>query len=124
MTKILVADDEPDIVFLVKKFLNKGEYEVVEAYGGKEALSKTRDEDPDLVLLDVMMPDLDGWDVARTLKTEDDTKHIPIIFLSVRNCEGSRIKSREYAFADAHIGKPASGQEILDAVGAVLGTPS
>jgi CheY-like chemotaxis protein len=116
MTKILLVDDEPDIIYLVKKILEKGGYEVVEAYGGKEALKMTESEDPDLVLLDIMMPDLDGWDVSRTLKSREDTKHIPVVMLSVRSSSDSRLKSREYAHADAHIGKPASSNAILKTI--------
>jgi CheY-like chemotaxis protein len=120
MAKILLVDDEPDIVYLVKRFLEKGGYDVVEAYGGEEALKKTRKERPDLVLLDIMMPGLDGWDVSRTLKTGEDTKNIPVVMLTVRGSGDSRLKSREYAFADAHLAKPSSGKDILRVINSVL----
>jgi CheY-like chemotaxis protein len=118
--KILLVDDEPDIVYLVRKYLENGGYEVVEAYGGLEAIRKTRKERPDLVLLDIMMPDLDGWDVSRALKSREETRHIPIVMLSVKASHDSRLKSRKYAHADAHLGKPASGREILETVGTFL----
>jgi CheY-like chemotaxis protein len=118
--KILLVDDEPDIVYLVRRFLEIGGYTVVEAYGGREALEKTEKENPDLVLMDVMMPDLDGWEVSRSLKSSEDTRHIPIVMLTVRTSHDSRQKSNEYAFADAHLGKPASGKNILSTVDTVL----
>ncbi len=120
MEKILFADDEPDIVYLFRRFLEKGGFEVVEAYGGEEALKKTRSENPDLVILDVMMPDLDGWDVSRKIKTEEDTKHIPVVMLTVRTSFGSRRKSFEYGFADAHIGKPVNGKDVVKVIKGIL----
>jgi len=119
-SKILLVDDEPDIIYLVRRFLEREGYNVVEAYGGRDALRKTVEEQPDLILLDVMMPDLDGWDVSRTLKTECETQHIPIVMLTVRASFDSRQKSFEYAYADAHLGKPASGKDIVSAVGSAL----
>ncbi|GBE18064.1 alkaline phosphatase synthesis transcriptional regulatory protein PhoP [archaeon BMS3Abin16] len=119
-SKILLVDDEPDIIYLVRRFLEREGYNVVEAYGGREALRKTVQEQPDLILLDVMMPDLDGWDVSRTLKTDDGTQHIPIVMLTVRASFDSQQKSFEYAYADAHLAKPASGKEIVSAVDSAL----
>lgn len=123
-SKILLVDDEPDIIYLVRRFLERGGYTVVEAYGGREALKKTEMENPDLVLLDVMMPDLDGWEVSRSLKSREDTRNIPIVIHTVRTSHDSRQKSKEYAFADAHLGKPASGKDILRIVDSVLSRQS
>ncbi len=122
--KILLVDDEPDIIYLVRRFLERGGYTVVEANGGREALKKTEKENPDLVLMDVMMPDIDGWEVSRNLKSREDTRHIPIVMLTVRTSHDSRQKSKEYAFADAHLGKPASGKNILSIVDSVLNRQS
>jgi CheY-like chemotaxis protein len=124
VAKILLVDDEPDIVYLVRRFLERGGYFVVEANGGREALKKAEKENPDLVLMDVMMPDLDGWEVSRSLKSREDTRNIPIVMLTVRTSLDSRQKSKQYAFADAHIGKPASGKNILSTVDAVLNRDS
>jgi len=119
MAKILLVDDEPDIVYLVGKILRKAGHKVVEAYSGKEALEKAAAEKPDIVLLDIMMPDINGWEVSRILKTKAETKDIPIIMLTVRTSKDSERKSFEYAYADLHIGKPASGKEILKAINSV-----
>ena|SRR3990172_2703990 len=120
MVKILLVDDEPDIVYLLKRILQKEGHEVVEAYGGKEALSKTESEHPDIVLLDIMMADFNGWEVSRSLKSREETKNIPIVMLTVRTSEDSVKKSLEYAHADAHLGKPASGRDILGVIDSVL----
>lgn len=123
-SKILLVDDEPDIIYLVKRFLERAGYSVVEAYGGRDALKKTEMEKPDLVLMDVMMPDLDGWEVSRSLKSSEDTRDIPIVMLTVRTSHDSRQKSKEYAHADEHLGKPASGKEILSLIDSVLNRQS
>lgn len=108
MTKILTVDDEPDLVWLIKRILQRKDesYEVIEALSGKEALEKARKEKPDVILLDIMMPDLNGWEVARELKKSEETKNIPIIILSVITEKEGIKKSFEYANADYHVGKP------------------
>jgi two-component system response regulator VicR len=68
MTEIMVADDEPDIVYVIKAMLEKEDYEVIEAYSGEECLEKLEAENPDLILLDVMMPGLDGWEISKIIK--------------------------------------------------------
>ncbi len=121
MANILFIDDEPDIVYLIKKVLEKAGHTVDVAYNGEDGMKKAREEKPDLVLLDIMMPDVSGWDVSRTLKTSNDTQDIPIVMLTVRTSQDSVRKSIGYAFADAHIGKPASGKEIVETIAPLLG---
>jgi len=82
MAKILVVDDEPGVVKLIKKSLEKNDYEVVTASDGKEGLAKAQNEKPDLILLDIMMPIMNGGDAVRVLKSDSATRNIPIIFLS------------------------------------------
>lgn len=108
MTKILTVDDEPDLVWLIKRILERRNesFEVLEAFSGKEGLEKARKEKPDVIILDVMMSDINGWDVARKLKESEETKHIPIIILSVITEKDGVKKSFEYAKADYHVGKP------------------
>jgi len=123
MVKILVVDDEPDVVFLVRRILERNGYEVLEGYSGKECLQTALNEVPDLVMLDVMMPDIDGWEISRVLKSNKVTGEIPVVMYSVRACPGSANKSLTYSGADAHIGKPASSEEILSTVAANLRPP-
>ncbi len=120
MAKILLIDDEPDIVYLVKKVLEKGGHQVEEAYTGAEGIIKAETENPALIVLDILMPDINGWDVAKTLKSQDKTKNTPIIMLSVKNSHDSVQKSFKYSGASAHLGKPSKGIEILSAIDRAL----
>jgi len=80
--KILVVDDEADIVEMIQTALESASYQVVTACNGREAMEKTRAEKPDAIILDLMMPEMDGFTVARELKNADDTSHIPILALT------------------------------------------
>jgi CheY-like chemotaxis protein len=120
MTKIMLVDDEPDVIYLIKKILEREGYEVSEVYNGKDCLERVEGENPDLILLDVMMPGIDGWEVSRTLKTRENTKHIPIVMLTVRVSEDSVEKSFKYAHADGHIGKPVNTEKMLNTLKWVL----
>ena len=80
--KVLVVDDEPNIADLAKIRLTNAGFDVVTAYSGEEALEKVADEPPDVIVLDVMMPGIDGWEVASRLKGDPETKHIPILMLT------------------------------------------
>ena len=81
MPKILIAEDEQDILELITFTLQFGGYEVIPTSNGKDALEMTRKEQPDLVLLDVRMPRLSGYDVCTQVKADLDTRHIPVVFL-------------------------------------------
>ncbi len=120
MSKILFVEDEPDIVYLVKKTLENEGYEVAVALTGDEGLKKLRAERPDLVLLDIMMPDIDGWEVCKRIKENGKTKDIPVVMFTVRSSEGSKLKSFRYAHADAHINKPYSKEELLSTIKGLL----
>ena len=83
-SRILLVDDEPDIVETVAFMLQTRNYSVSVASGGLEGIQKAKSEHPDLVLLDIMMPDVDGYDVCMRLKSDEETKHIPIIMLTAK----------------------------------------
>lgn len=106
MANILLVDDEPDFLIVMEKLLKKHGYKVSEAINGEGALKKAREERPDLVLLDVMMPDINGWEVCKNLKSSPETKDLPIIMLTVMAEDESLKKSFEYAGADWHVTKP------------------
>jgi len=82
MPKILIVDDEPEILELVKECLENNDYEVVTASDGKEGLAKAQNEKPDLILLDIMMPNMDGGEAVKALKVDSTTRNIPILLLS------------------------------------------
>ncbi len=104
--KILIVDDEKDLRDVVKWFFQSKDYDVIEAEDGKKCLAIIKEEKPDLVLLDIMMPDLDGWEVARRIKEDESSHDIPVSMLSVLASPADVKKSMEYAHADVHISKP------------------
>jgi DNA-binding response OmpR family regulator len=114
--KILVVDDEPEIVRVLRGYLEQANYTVLTAYSGPEGLRRARTETPDLVLLDVMLPGMDGIDVCRTLRQSSD---VPIIMLTARVEETDRVLGLELG-ADDYVTKPFSPREVVARVRAVL----
>ncbi|GBE17779.1 MAG TPA: response regulator [Euryarchaeota archaeon] len=103
---ILLVDDEPDFLVVMSRLLHKHGYMVSEASNGRRALEIARNEHPDAILLDVMMTDKNGWDVCRALKSNPETRDLPIIMLTVMAEDESVKRSFKYAGADWHITKP------------------
>jgi two-component system, OmpR family, alkaline phosphatase synthesis response regulator PhoP len=116
MRTILVIDDEPEIVRLVRDYLERGGFEVATATTGEDALRVARQRHPDLVILDLNLPGVDGLDVARTLRRDGD---VPIIMLTARTEEVDRVAGLELG-ADDYVTKPFSPREIVARVRAVL----
>ena len=117
---VLVADDDPDIRSLVTLRLERSGYEVVAAGDGEQALAAALERAPDLALLDVMMPKLDGYEVTERLRQEEATRHLPVILLTARVQETDIARGVE-AGADDYVKKPFSTSELRDRVQAVLG---
>jgi DNA-binding response OmpR family regulator len=117
---VLVADDDPDILSLVRLRLERSGYDVVSAGDGEQALERARTRAPDLALLDVMMPKLDGYEVTARLRQEEATRHLPVILLTARVQESDIARGVE-AGADDYVKKPFSTHELRDRVQAVLG---
>ena len=113
---ILVADDEERLISLVKAYLEQGGFRVVTAKNGREALFVARQEKPDLILLDVMMPEMDGHEFMRVYQRESDT---PIILLTAKIAEDDKILGLELG-ADDYISKPFSPRELMARVRARL----
>ncbi|HWQ82570.1 MAG TPA: response regulator transcription factor [Ignavibacteria bacterium] len=117
--KILVVDDEKDIVDLLKYNLEKEkEFEVITAFNGRDALEKAVKEKPDLILLDIMMPEMNGFDVCRKLKT-GAANGIPVIFLTAKENEIDEIIGLELG-ADDYIQKPISPRKVIARVKSVI----
>jgi two-component system, OmpR family, phosphate regulon response regulator PhoB len=112
MHRILVVDDETDLVNLVAFNLKKSGFEVVTAYDGKVALQQVWDTVPDLIILDLMLPDHSGFDICKEIKKREETRRIPIIFLTARSAEADRITGFE-AGADDYVVKPFSPKELV-----------
>jgi DNA-binding response OmpR family regulator len=117
--KVLVAEDEPDIRGLVTFSLQYAGFVVVEALNGEEAIKKTEEEQPDLILLDVRMPKMNGYEACRKLKAQESTKHIPVIFLSARGQE-AEIKHGLELGAEEYILKPFAPDELYRRVETIL----
>lgn len=114
--KILVVDDEKKIVDIVKAYLEREGYHVMVAYEGRSALNMARRESPELIILDLMLPEVSGWDVCRTLRKESD---IPIIMLTAREETTDKIIGLELG-ADDYVTKPFDPKELVSRVRAVL----
>ena len=112
MKKILVVDDEEDILNFLELVLRERGYEVATASSGYEALTRTQMEKPDLVLLDIMMPQMDGWEVLKLLRVDEGTSHIPVDMLSARTEAKDRVQGLQEGAID-YICKPFSLQELL-----------
>ncbi len=117
--KILVADDIKQNVKLLRVILTASEFDVIEAYDGEEALEKAKAENPDLILLDIMMPKLTGYEVCQKLRANGTTKSIPIVMITALHEMDDRIKGIE-AGADDFISKPFNKTELLARVKSLL----
>jgi DNA-binding response OmpR family regulator len=117
---VLVAEDDPDILSLVTLRLERSGYDVVGAGDGEQALSTALERTPDLALLDVMMPKLDGYEVTERLRSHEATRHVPVILLTARVQEADVARGVE-AGADDYVRKPFSTQELGARVQAALG---
>jgi two-component system, OmpR family, alkaline phosphatase synthesis response regulator PhoP len=117
--KILVVDDEEDIVELVRYNLSREGYKVLCAASGEEGLEKARNENPDLIVLDLMLPGIDGLDVARRLKADNATRTMPIVMLTAKGEESDIVTGLELG-ADDYITKPFSTKVLIARVKAVL----
>lgn len=117
--KILVVDDEPHIIELVRFNLESSGFVVLEATNGQGALELTKQEKPDLVLLDLMLPIIDGFEVCKILRKNSSTRYIPIIMLTAKSEEADKILGFEVG-ADDYITKPFSTRELVARVKAVL----
>jgi len=113
--KILVVDDEPTIVRLMEFILARQGHEMLVAVNGQEALEKVRQHAPDLILLDIMMPRIDGYEVARTLRADPATAALPIIMLSAKAQEEDIRKGRDVG-VDEYITKPFSPEHLVRVV--------
>lgn len=115
LEKILFIDDEPDLVKVVAVRLEASKYRVITASDGKEGLEKARIENPNLILLDIMMPGMDGFEVLRELKRDPKTTDIPVIMLTAKGESQSLFKAQELQSTDYLI-KPFEAEELLSLI--------
>lgn len=118
--RIIYIEDEQEMIDLVRLILNRKGYEVKGAIGGQEGLELIRSTSPDLVLLDLMMPDMDGWDVYQQMKAGDETRDIPVIVITAKAQNIDKVLGIHIAKVDDYISKPFSPQQLIDSVEKVL----
>jgi len=117
--KILIIEDDRDIVEMVEYNLREEGYATVSALNGEEGVNLARSERPDLIILDIMLPIVDGFEVCRTLKSDNTTSHIPIIILSAKSQETDKVVGLELG-ADDYITKPFSPRELIARIRAIM----
>ena len=118
---ILCIEDEPEMIDLIRLILGRRGFEVIGAAGGKEGLEKVRKDPPDLILLDLMMPDMDGWEVYQQIKADEKTKDIPVIVVTAKAQSIDKVLGLHIAKVDDYIAKPFSPQDLLNSVDKVFG---
>lgn len=122
--RILVIDDEQDIRSLLTLILESAGYAVQQARSGKEGLTLLERETADLVLLDIMMPEMDGWEVCRQIKNRPATRNTPVIILTVRSQPLDKVIGTEVVHADEYLTKPFDRRVLLKLVHKLLGEPA
>lgn len=118
MTTILVVEDTPSEMELMTLYLRESGYKVLTATNGKEALEKVSQEKPDVVITDVVMPDMNGFELCRSLKKNPDTKNVPVIACTSKNQELDRLWGMKQG-VDIYLTKPCTKEEIIRAVRSV-----
>jgi len=118
--RVVYIEDEPEMIDLVRLILKRKHYEVIGAGGGREGLDTVRRELPDVVLLDLMMPDMDGWEVYQQLKADETTRSIPVIVVTAKAQNIDKVLGLHIAKVDDYISKPFSPKELIDSLLKVL----
>jgi CheY-like chemotaxis protein len=122
MSSILVVtiEDEPDMIELIRLILRRRGYDVIGANGGRDGLAKVREMQPQLVLLDLMMPDVNGWDVYQQLKADPATGHIPVIIVTAKAYGKERLATVRNTNIDDYLIKPFGPAQLVESVERVL----
>ena len=118
--RILCIEDEPEMIDLIRLILERKGFEVLGAVGGQEGLDAVRSEKPDLVLLDLMMPDVDGWEVYRQMKADEELKDIPVVVVTAKAQSIDKVLGLHIAKVDDYVTKPFGPGDLLEAVDRVL----
>ncbi len=117
---IIYIEDDQEMIDLVSMILSRRGYHIQGAQGGKIGLEMIKETPPDLILLDLMMPDMDGWEVYHKLKSDEKTKNIPVIVITAKAQAIDRVLGLHIAHVDDYISKPFRPQELLESIEKVL----
>jgi CheY-like chemotaxis protein len=118
--QVVYIEDEQEMIDLVRLILSRKGYNVVGANGGREGLDLVRQLRPHLVLLDLMMPDMDGWDVYQQIRAEEATRNIPVIVITAKAQSIDKVLGLHIAKVNAYISKPFSPSDLVESVERVL----
>jgi len=118
--RVIYVEDDPEMIDLIKLILNRQGFEVLGANGGRKGLELIQSELPDLVLLDLMMPDMDGWSVYQQLKSIPETNQIPVIIITAKSQPIDRVLGLHIAKVDDYICKPFHPQELIESINKVF----
>ncbi|MEX0787784.1 MAG: response regulator [Anaerolineales bacterium] len=122
--RVVCIEDEPEMIDLVRLILGRKGFHVIGANGGIEGIEAVRRERPDLVLLDLMMPDMDGWEVYQQMKADPDLRAIPVVVVTAKAQSIDKVLGLHIAKVDDYITKPFGPQELLESVEKILGNPA
>ena len=122
--RVVCIEDEPEMIDLVRLILGRKGYDVIGANGGIEGLDAVRRERPDIILLDLMMPDMDGWEVYQQIKADTDLKQIPVVVVTAKAQSIDKVLGLHIAKVDDYITKPFGPQELLESIEKILSVPS
>lgn len=119
--RIIYIEDEQEMIDLVRLILSRKGFEVIGANGGREGLDLVRADPPDLILLDLMMPDMDGWDVYQQIKADEKTSGIPVIVVTAKAQSIDKVLGLHIAKVEDYISKPFSPKDLVSSVQKILG---
>jgi DNA-binding response OmpR family regulator len=119
--RVVCIEDEPEMIDLVRLILGRKGFHVIGANGGIEGLETVKREGPDLVLLDLMMPDMDGWEVYQQMKADDALRDIPVVVVTAKAQSIDKVLGLHIAKVDDYITKPFGPQELLESVEKIIG---
>jgi len=117
---IVYIEDDPEMIDLVALILSRQGYKVTGANGGREGLEVVKTASPDLILLDLMMPDMDGWDVYQQLKSEESTRSIPVIVITAKAQTIDRVLGLQIAKVDDYISKPFRPADLVTSIQKII----
>ncbi len=120
--KVVCIEDEPEMIELIRLILGRRNFELIGAVGGREGLDMVRKVKPKLVLLDLMMPDIDGWEVYQKMKADKELSDIPVIVVTAKAQSIDKVLGLHIAKVDDYVTKPFGPQELLASINKVLGT--
>jgi len=116
---IMIVDDDKDLVSLVERILKEEGYQVIRAYDGNSALALSKKDEPDLIILDILMPGIDGYSVCSNIKMDETTKDIPVLMLTALSSKLNKQLAQDVG-ADGYITKPFNSKDLLDTIARLL----